>query len=74
MVAVIVVVFWFAPLLPTTAANFAGGPNFTAWVSPSFVLFQCGVTIGHVAVEVPNGAVVNPAEAPTFWNCIYPRM
>ena len=74
LVVVIVVAFWFAPFLPTSTANFAAGPELTAWVSPSFALFQCGVAVGHVAVGVPNGSVVNPGKASGFWNCGYPRL
>lgn len=74
VVLVVEAVFFFAPVLPTTTANFGGGPDFTAWVSPSFAFFQCGDFIGHVGILVPNGATVNPGSWSSFWNCDYPRL
>ncbi len=68
--------FFFAPIIPMYTTNFGGGPEFTAWVSLSFAFFQCGDFIGHVGIEVPSGATVNPQSAPfwSFWNCDFPRL
>jgi hypothetical protein len=78
VVAVAIVVFFFAPFLPTATANFGGGPDFTALVSPSFALFQCGVFVGHPGIEVPNGSGVAPGPIrgwwSSFWNCDFPRL
>lgn len=68
-------VFFFAPFIPMTTANFGGGLDYNALVSPSFALFQCGDFIGHVGIQVPNGATVNPYKPySSFWNCDYPRL
>jgi hypothetical protein len=72
---VAVVVFVFAPFIPMTTANFGHGPDYTALVSPSFALFQCGDFIGHVGIQVSNGATVNPYKPySSFWHCDYPRI
>ena len=68
-----IIVFFFAPLFPMTTANFAGGPEYSALVSPSLAFFQCGAFVGHVGIQVPNGAAVNPFKLfPSFWNCDFP--
>ena len=64
-------VFFFAPIVPTTTANFGIGPSYSAWVSPSFALFQCGLFIGHPGIQIPNGDVIMPVSGP--WNCRYPK-
>jgi hypothetical protein len=75
LIALCLLVFFFAPFIPTTTANFGHGPDYTALVSPSFALSQCGDFIGHVGIQVPNGAAVNPYESvSSFWNCDYPRL
>jgi hypothetical protein len=75
LIAVAVVAFFFAPVVPATTANFGGGPDFTALVSPSFALFQCGDFVGHPGIQVPNNTVVNPGgPLSSFWNCDYPRL
>ena len=73
VICVLVVAFFFVPFVPTETANFGGGPDYSGWVSPSFALFQCGVVIGQVGHEVPNGTFVNPS-AQSLWDCGYPRL
>jgi len=72
-------VFFFAPVIEETWGNFGPGDSETVgWVSPSFVLFQCGAYVGRVGIQVPNGGVVNQAglpfwEASSNWNCQFPH-
>lgn len=72
ILAGILVVFFFVPFVQTETANFGGGPDYTGWVSPSFAFFQCGVVLGQVAHNVPNGTFVNP-HPQSLWDCDYPR-
>jgi hypothetical protein len=75
VLALAIIVFFFVPLVPMTTANFGGGPDYNALVSPSFVFFQCGDFVGHVGIEVPNGATVNPYKPfSAFWNCDFPHL
>ena len=75
VVVIAIIVFFFVPLIPLTTANFRGGPDYQAMVSPSFAFFQCGDFVGHAGIEVPNGATVNPYKPhASFWNCDYPHL
>jgi hypothetical protein len=75
LVAATVLFFFFVPFVPMTTANFGGGPNYTALVSLSFALFQCGDYVGHPGIQVPNGGFANPYEPfASFWNCDYPHL
>lgn len=67
------VVFFLVPCVQTTTTNL-DGPNYTGWVSPSFALFQCGVVVGQVGIQVANGSVVNPSAQSAPWNCGNPRL
>ncbi|MGD0397204.1 MAG: hypothetical protein ABSB26_09930 [Nitrososphaerales archaeon] len=74
VLVIAVVAFLFLPFLPRTTANFGGGQDYSAWVSPSFAFFQCGAVIGHVGIEVTTGSTVNPADDSSYWNCGFPRL
>jgi len=71
----IVVVLFFAPILPGEWVNPGGGGPSITWVSPSFLLFQCGSFAGGVTIEVPSGTVVGRPlpfwVASSNWNCQY---
>ncbi|MDG6901313.1 MAG: hypothetical protein JRM80_05065 [Nitrososphaerota archaeon] len=71
---VIVLAFFFAPIVPVTSLTPAGARS--ARISPSFGLFQCGAFVGGVVIEVPNGSMVGQAPswvASPNWNCQFPH-
>ena len=69
--------FFFAPCISTSVANLGGGPNYSALISPSYMIFQCGAFIGHPGLRVYNGAGVGGPEpfwiASSNWNCEFPQ-
>jgi hypothetical protein len=75
--AMMFILFFFTPFLPIEWASPAGLPIRSAWVSPSFALFQCGSFVGSVAIQVTGNAVVGlPVPfwvASSNWNCQFPR-
>jgi hypothetical protein len=74
---VVVAVFFFVPFIQIISANLGGGPEYVGWVSPSFVLFQCGAAVGGYPIQVPNGGTVGgplPFSARNpIWNCEFPH-
>jgi hypothetical protein len=73
IIVLAVVLFFLVPLVQTQTTGFGGESNYSAWVSPSFAIFQCGVVVGQVGHYVSNGTVVVP-HAQSLWDCGYPRV
>jgi hypothetical protein len=78
-VAIVLLVFFFAPLVQEEWGNFGARPETVGWVSPSFAMFQCGAFVGGVDIGLPNGGVGNAPGTPFWlassnWNCQYPHL
>ena len=75
-VTIVGVALFFVPFLPMTYMNYGRGAE-TAWVSPSFGLFQCGDFVGTVSIQVADGGA--PGDLPFWlsssnWNCEFPHV
>ena len=72
----LLIIFLFVPFIQTISQPLEG-PESTAWVSPSFMLFQCGVAVGRYPIQVPNGGTSGVPEPfwarNPVWNCEFPH-